>query len=84
MEQGIHVLHSSTNRAEDDGEVKSLRLAPLVVDLVTQRRNLRLGQVGNSLKVLWVACDERTLLQLGKDVGDVVLVGELFNITEDL
>jgi hypothetical protein len=55
-----------------------------VVDLVTQRRNLRLGQVGNSLKILWIACDERTLLQLGKDVGDVVVVGELFHITEDL
>lgn len=55
-----------------------------MVDFIMQRRSLRLAQVGNSLKVLWIACDERTLLQFGKDVSDVVLVGELFNITENL
>jgi hypothetical protein len=43
-----------------------------------------LGQVRDRLEVLWIACHKGTLLQLGKDIGDIVFVGKVFNVTKYL
>lgn len=78
----MNALYSSTNRAENDGEVERFGLAPLMQDLITQSRDFMVSQVRDGFEFSRVASNKSTLLQLGKDVSDVVLVGEFLHITK--
>jgi hypothetical protein len=43
-----------------------------------------LCQVRHRVELLWVACNQSALFLFGKNISDIVFVGELFHITEDL
>jgi len=57
---------------------------PLVVSLVRQRRALLRSEFWNVLKVLVVPCDKRCSAKEFRILGEVVVLGELLSIMDDL
>lgn len=51
-------------------------------DLIAQRSGLGLGQVRDGLEFSWVARNQSAFLQLGENVGQVVLGSELVHIAK--
>lgn len=80
----VDSLDGRANGAEDDGKVELAGLAPLVGDLVVDGPKVILVQLGDFVIVLGVASNEGTLAQVRKDVLELMLVGKILNIAQDL
>lgn len=80
----IPALNGGRDRAQDDGEVQHLRLAPLVQDLVAQRLAVGLVQLGDRLDGVGALGDEGALAQEGEFAGEAVLGRERLDVGHQL
>ena len=78
------LLNSSANGAKDNREVKCLRLLPLVGYLKAEYISLLVRKTLLCLEVQWVLCGNCSMLEEGKNVVQVLLTRELFDIGHQL
>jgi len=80
----IPALNSSGNGVQDDGEVQRFRVLPPVRGFFAQLLALQLVESGNGIDEMGTLCDQRALLQHGKDVLKLVFLGIAFDISHEL
>lgn len=82
--QRFDLLDGGADGAKNNCEIQSKRLAPFVLSFITDHGELLFGHFWDCLEMFRVTRDEGTLLQVGKDVDEVMLVCKLFDITDNL
>lgn len=77
------LLYSSTDRADEYRHVQCLRMPPLVQSFVTQHLDFFIIKAFHILEVARMLRNSSTLLEQVDDVGQVLLLREVLDISHE-